>query len=145
MALRKPGFVLFLMVYSPKDHLGCPIIVCYEVTSTDIKMHGLIIFTCCYSCCCYHNYYYGWFLDCLVNLWFLICQVWDCSKFVPPFTESLFSIRIIWKLHLLLLYHNEMASHGKISLFEPNKKQWSSYAERLDFHFEAKLCHLWGN
>ena len=58
MALRKPGFVLFLMVYSPKDHLGCPIIVCYEVTSTDIEMHGLIIFPCCYGCC-YHKYSYG--------------------------------------------------------------------------------------
>ena len=30
-----------------------------------------------------------------------------------------------------------MATHSKMFSFDPNKKQWTSYTERLDFYFET--------
>ena len=30
-----------------------------------------------------------------------------------------------------------MATHSNMSSLDPEKKQWTSYAERLDFYFEA--------
>ena len=36
-----------------------------------------------------------------------------------------------------IFYSAEMATHGTISSFDPDKEQWTSYAERLDFYFEA--------
>ena len=45
--------------------------------------------------------------------------------------------RVIWKLHLLLFYSTEMATHDKMSSFDPNKEQWTLYTKRLDFYFET--------
>ena len=30
-----------------------------------------------------------------------------------------------------------MATRGNMSSFDPDNEQWTSYAERLDFYFEA--------
>ena len=55
----------------------------------------------------------------------------------PIHSVTTLAMKVLWKLHLLLFYLTEMATHGKMFSFDPNKEQWISYTKRLDFYFEA--------
>ena len=43
----------------------------------------------------------------------------------PIHSVTTLATRVIQKLHLLLFYPAEMATHGKMSSFDPDKKQWT--------------------
>ena len=80
-----------------------------------------------------------WLLDCLVTLWFLICQVTTAAFQILPSIHSVTTLVMtaIQKTHLLLLYSAEMATHGS---FDPNKlnEQWPF----THFYFEANVTSV---
>ena len=116
-----------------------------------LPTHAFIMFASCYSRYCYCDsccYHYSYYYCCHWVRWSVVVKLFSnplislTSCFWLLCFPSIHSVttlkmRVIRKLHLVLLYPAEMATHSKMFSFDPNKEQRTSYTERLDFYFET--------